>query len=145
MTSRVFRDIPSIYEVECSGNALESNIDLLGITLFHVEGNHKIASVNMRVNECSSSDTFSSCYIDQMESRKSRLATLVVDLKADETRMFGCNITGFRAGLGHFVTWLHAVRHLSMYDCGLEIYFAVVFSLYFQCMQPLPIYLCMHV
>lgn len=111
-----FLGIPSIQQIVCSGEVLESETALLGMTLFSRHDNIILAYVNVRDNECSTSASYSACYIDYNDYRKTRLITLVTDFPEDRTsRAYGCNITGFRAGKAHLLSWSVDVMWISMY------------------------------
>lgn len=56
-----------------------------------------VAFVNLRKQECYTSESFVSCDIDNSDSRRSNLKTLVADLAEGQTRVFGCNLTAVAA------------------------------------------------
>lgn len=95
---REFKGEASILEVECSGNMLSTGVDVFQIVLYTVAENTLTAYVNPLKHECLTSSSFSSCQIDPKDSRNTKLRTLVTDLKAKETRAYGCNITSSKAG-----------------------------------------------
>ena len=99
MTTKSWHGIPSIQEVECTGQALGSDSDVLSMAIFSLADNSVLTSVNLRKNECSTTHSFSACEISH-DSRNTRLVTLVMDLREGETRVLGCNVTSFRTG-GH--------------------------------------------
>ena len=75
----------------------------------------------MKDSECSTSGVYSACVIDTKDSRKTRLITLLLDWEhEEEVKEFGCNITGFRAGLEVYaVTWKLKVKKISKSHVGL--------------------------
>nr|KAG5686410.1 hypothetical protein BaRGS_016548 [Batillaria attramentaria] len=75
-----FQGYDHITEVACTGEPLDSDTDLLSMVLYKLDGKKVIATVNLKNNECSTSDKFSSCVIDSKDSHKTRLTTLILDL-----------------------------------------------------------------
>lgn len=119
-----FHGVSSIVEVECSGVSLPSNVDLMSITMFAMTTSHSshtggiIASINYGGRKCLTTDVFSSCEIDERNSRSTRLRTLVLDLAVEATRWIGCNVTGFESssGLVKIVSWsLNAKRKSEIF------------------------------
>lgn len=98
LRSGVFRDIPFIQEVECSGAGLDSDTNLLSASLYRLSDNAILASLNMGTKECTTSSSFSSCEIRDTDSRKSRVRTLVMNLSSGESLRFGCEVSSIRAG-----------------------------------------------
>ena len=92
--------------VECSGERLDSDTDLLTMVLYHVPDKRVLATANLKSRECSTSDQFSSCVIDDRDSRSTRLRTLVLDMAEHELRHFGCNLTTFKTdGTTDIISW----------------------------------------
>jgi hypothetical protein len=156
LSTRLFRGIPTIHEVECSGHGLSSGVDLFALTLFtpeHVfhthnnmrytsntpkntlintsknayddtsdkqedtpqhsdaqQNNSKLAYVNVNKKECVTSSTYSACFIDDANSRNSRIVTLIVGVEPGGFLKVGCNVTGFRAGEPHILSWSLVIR-----------------------------------
>lgn len=98
MTWRDYQNIPSIQEVECWGGSVVGEAELLSLTIYKVPDNFLLAYANPLKKHCVIYDGFSSCHIDFADTRKSRLKILITDLKEDETRKYGCNITTFKTG-----------------------------------------------
>ncbi|KAL8563676.1 hypothetical protein ACOMHN_035410 [Nucella lapillus] len=95
-----------ITEVECSGEVLDTDTDLLTMVLYHVPDKQKVATANLKSGECSTSDQFSSCLINIHDSHRTKLRTLVLDLVEGELRHFGCNLTTFKSdGSTDIVSW----------------------------------------
>lgn len=111
--SNSFRGISTLHELQCSAETLASDLALMGITVFIERNNKIIAYINVRDNECSTSDVYSACVVDKSDFRKSKLITLVADISTGETRSYGCNLTSFRNGQGHTVTWFISVHQAS--------------------------------
>ena len=114
MTS--FRGHPNVQHVQCSGEALTPDANVLLMTLFEHPNDTTVASVNFGNNQCSTSVLFSSCQIDPLNSRKTKVNTLLVDLPYGDTRVFGCNVTFSRAqGRAGFKTWFLGVNLTGRY------------------------------
>lgn len=106
MKTSSFRGIHHILELQCTGEPLESDTDLFSMTLFLSQNSEIVASVNLKTNECYTSDKFSSCVIHPKDSRKTQLKTLIIGLKEEDTRVYGCNLTSLRAGaFGNILSW----------------------------------------
>lgn len=101
--------------MECSGTTLDSETSLLGITLYLAHKDKILAYVNVRDSKCSTSVSYSACFIDDKDYRNTRLMTLVTAPGDSLPHLYSCNITGFRAGKAYLVTWSHAVPSHSMY------------------------------
>lgn len=105
MYLRSFRGINSLLEVVCSPRVLSSSQPIFAMTLYTAADNRVLAYVNLKDNECSTSESYSACNIDKLDSHKTRLVTLVDDLDLGQTRSYGCNITSLRHGQNHVITW----------------------------------------
>ncbi|KAK7488914.1 hypothetical protein BaRGS_00019871, partial [Batillaria attramentaria] len=106
MTLRNFRGIPSLKEVECSGEKLRPELKVVSLRLFKLPGQSLLAYIDHLDNECSTYGEFASCVIDKSDRRKSRLRTLVSDLQEGESRVYGCNATTTNPfGEVHVSTW----------------------------------------
>ncbi|XP_025101744.1 uncharacterized protein LOC112568586 isoform X30 [Pomacea canaliculata] len=77
------------------------------MTLFcyHRNGNQVLASWVVKGNECSTSLEYSACVVDRSDYRHTRLVSIIPDMIDGESRLYGCNITGYRAAQLHFVSW----------------------------------------
>ena len=98
-----FFNINNILEVECSGEKLPSNVDLLSMVLYEVSSRGRqttrmLASVNFGTSKCLTSSSFGSCSVDKNNSRKTKLKAIVMDMKEKEVRHYGCNVTSFQSG-----------------------------------------------
>lgn len=105
MFTRHFEGLPNVVEVECSGRGLGANIELFSMTLYSIVGDVVLASVSLNKNECGTSSSFSACFIDNKDPFNTRLKTLVVDLKSDEERNYGCNISMKSGGRPAILNW----------------------------------------
>lgn len=113
MSARDFRGIPSVQEVECTGGALEAEVHLLTLKLFRVADDVMLASLNHFTGDCVTSGEFSSCVLDRVDTKRSRLRTLVADLDEEETRRYGCVVGVLRnTDLAKF-TWTVDVKRNS--------------------------------
>lgn len=101
-----FQGHDHVLEVECSGETLASDKDLLSMVLYSARDNKVLATVNLKTRECATSDRFSSCVFDERDSHRTRLRALVLDIAEGETWPFGCNLTTFKTADGAiFVSW----------------------------------------
>ena len=106
MLTRPFQGHSHITEVECSGEKLAADTDLLTMVLYHVPDKRVLATANLKRKECSTSDQFSSCLINDRDSHRTRLSTLVLDLAERELRHYGCNLTTFKTdGTTDIISW----------------------------------------
>ena len=96
MKVSAFEGIPSIQEISCSGEALESDVTVFAMVL--LQDSRQLAQVNIMAKECTTSGAFSSCVLHETNSRRTTLKTLVMDLGATETRMYVCEVTFLRSG-----------------------------------------------
>lgn len=92
MSAQPFQGIDSIIEVECSGRGLDSNTDLLIMTLFATNRDQIVASANLKKLECTTSQSFSMCIMDS-KGHDTKVKTLVLDLAENEKRVYGCNVS----------------------------------------------------
>ena len=93
-----FKEIPHIFELSCSADALEADANLLSMVLFRLSDDVILASLNMASRECSTSAVFSSCVIEETDVRKSSVKTLVMNLKEGETSRYGCEVSSMKSG-----------------------------------------------
>ena len=92
LTSRDFKGIPSLQEVECSGRSLEPEVKLLSLRMHSLADDRVIASLVVFSNTCVTRGDFSSCVIDTVDTHRSTLRLLVVDLEEGESRKYGCKV-----------------------------------------------------
>ena len=92
MTSRDFKGIPSLQEVECSGGILEPEVKLLSLQIRRLYDDKELSSLNVFSNSCVTAVDYSSCVIDTSDSHKSRLRTLVHDLDEGQSREYRCTV-----------------------------------------------------
>lgn len=116
MQRRPFRGTPTIQEVTCSGETLDSDINIYAMALFTLPSSRVLAFVDLKDNVCSTSSEFSACNIDVTDSHKTRLITLVQNLEFGEWREYGCNITSLRLGRAYLVSWRIGVTAQSTFN-----------------------------
>ena len=92
MTSRDFKGIPSLQEVECLGGSLKPELKLLSLKIYTVTDSAVLASLNVLTRACLTYADFSSCYVNTSDTHKSRLRVLVPDLREGESREYGCKV-----------------------------------------------------
>ncbi|XP_076457958.1 uncharacterized protein LOC143291754 isoform X3 [Babylonia areolata] len=106
-----FYGLSHIVEVECSGDGLPSGVDLLSITLYDTRTDQVLASVNYAQRKCVTAGGFTACHLDTLNSRNSKVRTLVSDLRRDEVRTYGCDVAVFAPGeRPSSVSWSLAVQ-----------------------------------
>ena len=101
--------------MECTSDVLNSDIDVFQMTLFAVGDVKFTAYVNPLKRECLTSMSFSSCVIEDNDSRRTKLRTLVLDLKEKESRDYACNVSSSK-GPGESIattTWKITVKSIS--------------------------------
>lgn len=109
-----FLNISTILEVTCSGEALDTSEDLAAMALFTAQDKHVLATVNPWKNECTTSSSFSACVTVKDDVHKTKLRTLVLDLREEESRSYGCNVTTFQsAARTNTLTWGLTVKGVS--------------------------------
>lgn len=107
-----------IHEVVCSGETLDAGWDVLSMVLYECQGHKVLATVNLRSQECSTGDSFSSCFIDNRDTRNTRISSLITDLAGGESKEYGCNITSFKSGTrAYFLSWKTTITQIRMYIC----------------------------
>lgn len=99
LTVRDFLGFPSLKEVECSGQSVKAEVELLSLTLYR-QDNAILAILNTIKSTCKTFNEFSSCDLNEVDQRRSVLRTLVSHLEAGQTTVIGCNVTTFQE-IGH--------------------------------------------
>ena len=90
MTSRDFRGIHSLQEVECFGDNLNSEVKLISLKMYKLPESTVVASLNVYTNNCMTYGDYASCVIHLASVHQSRLRLLVHDLEEGESREYGC-------------------------------------------------------
>ena len=106
MTTRDFKGIPSLQEVECVGKYLTPDLQLLSLKLFRISDSSLLASLNVFRNSCVTFGDYASCRVDTADTHKSSLRALVVDMAEGESKAYGCNASTLNSlGYTRTVTW----------------------------------------
>ena len=106
MSTHDFKGISSLQEVECKGTYLNPDVQLLSLKLFRITDSSLLASLNVFRNSCVTFGDFSSCFVDTVDTHKSSLRTLVVDLDEGESKAYGCNASTLNSlGYTQTLTW----------------------------------------
>ena len=114
MTSRDFRGIPSIQEVECWGGLLKSDVKLISLQLFRLPESTVLASLNVIANNCMTYSEFSSCFVQPNDTHKSRVRILVHDLEEGHSREYGCTANAVNPqGNVIFLNWKLLIKRKS--------------------------------
>ena len=116
MTSHVYKGIPSLHEVECTGRNLKPEVKLLALQLYTLPDHALLATLNVISNTCVTLGEMSSCIVNKTDSHKSKLRILVSDLKEGESRQYKCTGNTLDSyGLSEVVTWELTVIRFSKY------------------------------
>lgn len=107
-----FFNVPSILELECAAEALQSSGDVLSMTL-HTSQKTPIAYVNIGKGTCNAYDSFSSCVIVENDSKKTRLKTLIPSVAENESRDYGCTVAFETGGWTKSLSWSISVTRNS--------------------------------
>ena len=114
MTSRDFKGIPSLQEVECLGGSLKPELKLLSLKIYSAAENSVLASLNVLTKTCLTYSDFSSCYVNNSNTHKSRLRVLVPDLEEGESRQYKCKVNALNSeGDSKVSTWSTLVTRRS--------------------------------
>ena len=114
MSVRNFKGFSSLQEVECWGGHLKTEVKLVSLKLYTISDNSVLAYLNTLTHECITHGAYSSCSIDTVTSRRSRLKVLVADLAEGESRGYGCKASSFRSGEEPKTdTWSIVIRRIS--------------------------------
>ena len=93
-----FRGLSNIQEVECSGENVDPDADLMSMTFFTTTPQRVLGVVNHGKRECSTSEVFVLCEIDDKDSRKTRIKAFVYDIPPGDARNYSCNVTSLKTG-----------------------------------------------
>lgn len=106
--------LDTVLEVECSGQGLSSDTELLGMSIFSAEDDAVLALVNVGTGRCSASVQFSACRLHESDSRQTKLTTLVLGFRDSDVRRFGCNVTSLNSDKRfHVRSWYVTIRSLG--------------------------------
>ena len=115
LSVKEFLGFSSLQEVECSGESLTEDIFLTTLILYRKDDGRVL--VRLRTHNykttCETYLDYSSCNVDQFESRKSAVRALIADLSMGERVDVGCNASGTlsASGLPELYSWLVPVYH----------------------------------
>ena len=113
LTSRSFQGIHELQEIQCSGENLPPDSDLMTMVLYEARSNKVLAAANLKNQECSTSSSYIACHLDT-DSRKSKLKALVDDLAEGQSRVYGCNVSVFVSGFrAQLFSWSISVKRIS--------------------------------
>ena len=116
MTSKDFKGIPSIQEVEFRGTGLRPEVKLLSLKLYRMSDSFVLASLNVLANTCLTYSDFSSCHLSTADTHQSLLRVLVHDLEEGESRRYGCKVTVVQSeGDASELKWSIVVMRRSEY------------------------------
>ena len=116
MAVRNFKGFESLQEIECWAGHLETEMKLLSLKMYAISDSSVLAYLNTLTNECVTYGEYSSCFIDTVSTRKSRLKVLVADLAEGESREYGCKASVFRSGEeAQTTSWSIVVKRMSEY------------------------------
>ena len=109
-----FQGVSSVQELQCSGDTLPSDADLMSIVLYQRANHHVMSILNLRKRQCSTSGDYVSCVINESDSRKSVVKALVYDLPEGQSRAYGCNVSVLTSkGRFEAVSWSVTAHHQS--------------------------------
>ena len=77
---------------------MDPDREVLSLLLLDLETGQILASLQPMSKQCTTSERFSLCRIDERDSRKSSLSTLVVDLEENSSRRYGCEVVSSKTG-----------------------------------------------
>ena len=116
LTSRDFKGIASLQEVECTGRSLKPEVKLLALQMFKFPENMPLASLNIFSNTCVTLGDFASCEISNVDTHRSKLRILVFDLEEGESRQFKCTANTLNSfGTSKTFSWQIRVTRVSKY------------------------------
>ena len=116
MTSRLFKGIPSLREVECTGRNLNPEVKLLALQIYRLPSHELLATLNVISSNCVTLGEMASCDVNTADSHQSKLRVLVADLDEGESRQFKCTGNTLDSyGLTNAVTWNIIVTRYSKY------------------------------
>lgn len=117
LTSRPFQGFADIQEVECLGDSLPPESDVVLMLLYEKTHNKILAAMNMRKHECSTLEEYTSCDMVDSDSSKSRLRALITDLAEGQSRVYGCNISALISGIRmESFSWSITLHHISKFS-----------------------------
>lgn len=127
LTARSFHGFDNIQELECTGRNLDAE-EIMAITMYSVSDDFVLASVQLLSRMCVTWTSYSSCTIIDASTKATKLKMLITDLKEDQDRSYGCNISSYRSGgRMHITSWVIVVKVQSKSTTILFVLFAGTF------------------
>lgn len=87
MTTRLFLGMASALELECSGQSLGADINLLRMMLCSVGRNRVLANFTVKDEVCVTTDVYSSCVEGSGSWRNNKLGLLLFDAAEGQSRI----------------------------------------------------------
>lgn len=137
LSSKSFQGFHDLQEIQCSGENLPQDSDLMAMVLYEAISNNILAVANLRKMECSTSSKYVACQLDGTDTRKSKLKALVDDLDEGQSRVYGCNVSAFASGIRmEALSWSITVHHISelTFICAFTGVGCCLFYVYFVCL-----------
>lgn len=118
LSSRSFQGFTDIQEIQCLGDSLPPESDVILMLLYQAVDNKIIATMNMKKRECSTLEEYTSCDMVDSDPSKSRLRALITDIAEGQSRVYGCNISVLISGIRmESFSWTITLRHISKWVC----------------------------
>ena len=118
LSSRSFQGFTDIQEIQCLGDSLPPESDVVLMLLYEKANGKILAAMNMRKHECSTQEEYTSCDMVDSDPSKSRLRALITDLAEGQSRVYGCNISVLISGIRmESFSWTITLRHISKWVC----------------------------
>ena len=116
LSSKLFQGFHGLQEIQCSGENLPQDSDLMTMTLYEANSNFVLAAANIGKQECSTSHNYVACHLDIIDRRKSQLKALVDDLAEGQSRVYGCNVSAFDStSRVQLFSWSITIHHISKF------------------------------
>ena len=120
LSSRSFQGFTDIQEIQCLGDSLPPESDVILMLLYQAVDNKIIATMNMKKRECSTLEEYTSCDMVDSDPSKSRLRALITDIAEGQSRVYGCNISVLISGIRmESFSWTITLRHISKWLVGI--------------------------
>jgi hypothetical protein len=115
MSTQIFKNIPSLQEVECSGRSLPAEVKLMSLTM-STSDKSSLVILNVITNSCLTQSEYSSCYVDGTNSHESLVRMLVSDLQEGESNEYLCEALALNSqGKAETTVWNIEVIRPSKY------------------------------
>ena len=118
LSSRPFQGFTDIQEIQCLGDGLPPESDVVLMLLYEQANNKILAVMNMKKRECSTLEEYTSCDMVDSDPSKSRLRALITDLTVGQSRVYGCNTSVLISGIRmESFSWSITLHHISKWFC----------------------------